>query len=124
MTPQEAAQSCSRVDALLDAEFFKAMSDPTRLKLLSCLAKCARPCSVTELTECCSVDLSVVSRHLGMLEKAGLLTSTKEGRTVFYEVRYRHLSDTFQALARSFEACVPKKKTKKGADHNGTRKAS
>lgn len=111
MTPQDAAKSCSRVDAMLDTEFFKAMSDPTRLKLLSCLAKCARPSSVTELTECCSVDLSVVSRHLGMLEKAGLLTSTKKGRTVFYEVRYRYLSDKFQALANGFEACSRKKKT-------------
>lgn len=110
MTPLEAARACGRVDSLFDAEFFKAMSDATRLRLLSCLTKCRRPCSVTELTECCSVDFSVVSRHLGILERAGLLTSSKEGRTVFYEVRYRHLSDTFQALARSFD--VPERKTK------------
>lgn len=110
MTPLEAARACGRVDSLFDAEFFKAMSDPTRLRLLSCLAKCRRPCSVTELAECCSVDFSVVSRHLGILERAGLLTSSKEGRTVFYDVRYQHLSDTFQALARSFG--VREKKTK------------
>ena len=49
-------------DRALDAELFKALSDPTRLKLLACLAKCSRMCSVTEVAECCSVDFSVVSR--------------------------------------------------------------
>ncbi len=96
---------------MLDAELFKALGEPTRLKLLSCLAKCARPCSVTELTECCAVDFSVVSRHLGVLEKAGVLTATKEGRTVYYAVRYQHLTDAFRSLAKAIEGCRPKRRT-------------
>jgi len=109
MNPQEAAKCCGPMDELLDAELFKALGDPTRLKLLSCLAKCGRPCSVTELTECCSVDLSVVSRHLSALEKAGVLSSTKEGRTVFYTVRYKHLTEAFRSLAKAIEGCRPKR---------------
>lgn len=109
MKPLEALQCCGPIDDLLDAEFFKALGEPTRLKLLSCLAKCGRSCSVTELTECCSVDLSVVSRHLVVLEKAGILTATKEGRTVFYAVRYKHLTDAFRALAEAVEGCRPKR---------------
>jgi ArsR family transcriptional regulator len=109
MNPLDAAKCCGPIDDLLDAELFKALGEPTRLKLLSCLAKCGRPCSVTELTECCAVDLSVVSRHLSVLERAGVLTATKEGRTVFYTVRYKHLTDAFRALARSVEDCRPKR---------------
>ena len=109
MKPQEASQCCGPIDDLLNAELFKALGEPTRLRLLSCLAKCGRPCSVTELTECCAVDFSVVSRHLGMLEKAGVLAATKEGRTVFYEVRYKHLTDAFRALAKAIEGCRPKR---------------
>lgn len=109
MKPQEASQCCGPIDDLLDAELFKALGEPTRLKLLSCLAKCGRACSVTELTECCAVDFSVVSRHLGMLEKAGILTATKQGRTVFYEVRYKHLTEAFRALAKAIEGCRPKR---------------
>jgi ArsR family transcriptional regulator len=109
MKPQVASQCCGPIDDLLDAELFKALGEPTRLKLLSCLAKCGRACSVTELTECCAVDFSVVSRHLGVLEKAGVLTATKQGRTVFYEVRYKHLTDAFRALAKAVEGCRPKR---------------
>ncbi|KLU07551.1 Transcriptional regulator, ArsR family [Rhodopirellula islandica] len=115
MNPQEASQCCGPIDDSLDAELFKALGEPTRLKLLSCLAKCGRPCSVTELAECCVVDLSVVSRHLSALEKAGVLTATKEGRTVFYAVRYKHLTDSFRTLAKAFEGCRPKRNTKKAS---------
>ena len=75
LTPKKAAACCGPIDHLLDAELFKALGDPTRLLLLACLAKCARPCSVTEIAACCSVDLSVVSRHLALLERAAIVTS-------------------------------------------------
>lgn len=110
MKPVDAAKCCAPIDDLLDAELFKALGDPTRLKLLSCLAKCGRPCSVSELTECCSVDFSVVSRHLGLLEKAGILRSAKEGRTVFYSVEYKHVAMAFRALAKAVEDCRPKRR--------------
>jgi ArsR family transcriptional regulator len=109
MRPKEASQCCGPIDDLLDAELFKALGEPTRLKLLSCLAKCGRACSVTELTECCAVDFSVVSRHLGVLEKAGVLTATKQGRTVYYAVRYQHLAEAFRSLAKAVEGCRPKR---------------
>src|SRR6056297_4217104 len=110
MKPQEALQCCGPIDDVLDAELFKALGEPTRLKLLSCLAKCGRPCSVTELAACCAVDFSVVSRHLSVLEKAGVLTATKEGRTVYYAVRYKHLTEAFRSLAKAIEGCRPKRK--------------
>ena len=110
MDPQEATKCCGPMDELLDAGLFKALGDPTRLKLLSCLAKCSRPCSVTELTGCCAVDVSVVSRHLGLLERAGVLSSAKEGRTVFYSVRYKPLTEVFRKLAKAIEASRPKGK--------------
>jgi DNA-binding transcriptional ArsR family regulator len=107
MTPKQAMKCCGPLDELLDPKLFKALCDPTRVKLLACLAKCGRACSVTEVAECCSVDFSVVSRHLTLLEEAGVLDSAKEGRTVFYTVRYTQLADTLQALAEAFRSCCP-----------------
>jgi hypothetical protein len=46
-----------------------------------------------------------------MLEDAGVLASTKEGRTVLYTVRYRQLAETLRALADAIEACCPDGKT-------------
>jgi DNA-binding transcriptional ArsR family regulator len=106
-TPRLAAACCSPVDDLLDPELFKAFSDPTRVLLLACIAKCGRPCSVGEVAECCSVDLSVVSRHLTLLARAGVLESSKQGRTVHYTVRYDHLCRSLRSLADALESCSP-----------------
>lgn len=107
MSPKQAAASCRPVDDLLDPELFKALCDPTRAKLLSCLIKCGRPCSVSEVAECCSVDFSVVSRHLALLDRAGVLASTKNGRTVSYTMQYEELCRTLRKLADAVEDCAP-----------------
>ncbi len=107
ISPKQAAACCGPIDNLLSPELFKAMGDPTRMKLMACLAKCGRTCSVGEIAECCSVDFSVVSRHLAILEKAGILESKKEGRTVYYGVRYQNLATSLRALADAIEECCP-----------------
>src|SRR5262245_20407659 len=106
-SPRQAAACCGPIDQRLNTDLFKALCDPTRAALLACLAKCGRACSVTEVAECCSVDFSVVSRHLQLLERAGILDSTKEGRTVLYAVQYAHLSQSLRSLADAFEQCRP-----------------
>lgn len=104
-TPKAAARVRRDIDRCLDADLFKALSDPTRLSILACLAKCGRPCSVTEMAACCSVDLSVVSRHLLVLARAGALDTRKEGRTVLYSVRHAALAAQLHALGDAIEAC-------------------
>lgn len=118
-TPKQAAACCGPVDKLLDPEFFKAFSDSTRVSLVSCIAKCGRGCSVGEVAECCSVDYSVVSRHLALLARSGVLQARKEGRTVFYRVRYAELCRTLRALADALEGCCPQTGGKDGACCNG-----
>lgn len=107
-TPRQAARCCRPIDDLLDPELFKALSDPTRVKLLGCIAKCGRACTVGEVAECCSVDLSVVSRHLRQLEQAGVLESQKDGRSVSYIVRYAQITRTLRDLASAIEDCRPR----------------
>lgn len=115
MTPKQAAVCCSPVDDLLNPELFKALCDPTRTRLLGCLIKCGRACSVSEVAECCAVDFSVVSRHLQLLERAGVLEASKVGRVVSYIVNYDRLSETFESLAEAIAQCSPASKSgKKG----------
>lgn len=87
----------------MDPELFRALGDPTRAGLLACLAKCARACSVGEVAECCEVDLSVVSRHLSLLARAGVLEPSKQGRTVMYRLRGAELASRLRALASALE---------------------
>ncbi|MEK6704000.1 MAG: metalloregulator ArsR/SmtB family transcription factor [Planctomycetota bacterium] len=107
LTPKQAARRPGKIDQSLDASLFRALSDPTRLVLLACLAKCGRACSVGEVAGCCSVDLSVVSRHLTLMAGAGILEARKEGRTVFYSVRFRELTGMLRALADALDQCCP-----------------
>ncbi|MCG3131652.1 MAG: hypothetical protein FLDDKLPJ_02456 [Phycisphaerae bacterium] len=105
-SPKQAAACRRPIDDLLDPELFKALGDPTRILLLACLAKCGRPGTVSEVAECCAVDLSVVSRHLALLADAGVLHARKEGRTVWYRVRYEEIGQRLRALADAIEACA------------------
>jgi len=106
-SPKQAARVKADIDRRLDPELFKALGDETRLTLLACVAKCGRPCSVTEIAGCCSVDLSVVSRHLAVLARAGILDARKVGRTVLYSVRHAELSGFLRALADAVDQCCP-----------------
>jgi ArsR family transcriptional regulator, arsenate/arsenite/antimonite-responsive transcriptional repressor len=102
-TPKHAAKKRAKIDKLLDPDLFKALADPNRARVLACLIKCARPCSVTEVAACCSVDFSMVARQLSALAKAGLLDANKEGRTMWYTARNTHLATTFHALADAID---------------------
>lgn len=66
----------------LVAERFRVLADPLRLRLLSSLSGGEK--SVAELVEASGASQANVSKHLGVLLRAGLVTRRKEGLYVFY----------------------------------------
>lgn len=64
-------------EAELDA-VFGALADPTRRAILARLAE--GPTTVGDLAMPFTISLPAVSRHLKVLEKAGLLARDREGR--------------------------------------------
>ena len=87
------------LERYLDPAIFKALGDPTRLVLLSRLASASRPQTVTELSSCCGVHLSGVSRHLKMLHDAALIRSERQGREVRYRLDCAALTATLRGMA-------------------------
>ncbi len=65
------------VDGRLDRTF-AALADPTRRRILNRLA--SGEASVTELAEPFEMSLPAISKHLSVLERAGLITREREGR--------------------------------------------
>lgn len=57
---------------------FAALADPTRRAILARLASGA--CSVTELTEPFDMTMPAVSKHLRVLERAGLIARGREAQ--------------------------------------------
>ena len=64
--------------------WFKALADPTRLRILSLTL--SRELNVQELMEVLSMGQSRVSRHLRILTDGGLLTCRRDGLWAFYRV--------------------------------------
>lgn len=62
---------------------------------------------MTDVGSCCSVDLSVVSRHLRTLRDAGVVAAERHGREVHYRVQARELATLLRNLASALEACCP-----------------
>ncbi len=58
---------------------FSALGDPTRRAIVQRLA--SGRATVKELASPFHISLPAISKHLKVLEQAGLLTRTKEGRT-------------------------------------------
>lgn len=58
---------------------FHALADPTRRRILESLGTGER--TVSELAKPLSISLPAVSKHLGVLERAGLLNRRRDGRT-------------------------------------------
>lgn len=57
---------------------FHALADPTRRSILTRLAE--RPARVTDLSGPTGLRLPTVMRHLSVLEEAGLIATSKDGR--------------------------------------------
>ncbi len=104
--PDTIPDTCTdALERYLDPTIFKALGDPTRLALLSRLATASGPQTVTELSSCCGVHLSGVSRHLKMLHDAALIRSERQGREVRYRLNCGALTATLRGMADALEQC-------------------
>ncbi len=68
------------------AQLFKALSDPTRLRIVRLMSVNAVEVCVCELVDSLGEAQYHVSRHLRELREAGLLYTEKEGRWVYYRL--------------------------------------
>ncbi len=67
------------------ADLLLALAEPTRLRILNCLA--AAPLFVSDLQTILGVPQPTVSRHLRVLKEAGLVRDTPIAQFVLYRLR-------------------------------------
>jgi len=75
------------------AESFKALADPTRLRLLALLFTGER--SVGDLADHLAVSQSAVSHQLRILRSLNIVRFRKDGREVYYDLADEHVRDIF-----------------------------
>ena len=66
------------------AEYFGALSDATRLKILSVLA--ASPMCVSDLAELTGLNQTTVSHQLRLLKQLRIVDSRRQGKVIFYSL--------------------------------------
>ena len=68
--------------------FFKALADPTRLRIINLLLR--SPHCVCEIAATLNLPQPLVSRHLAYLRNSGLVEGTRQGFRVNYLINERH----------------------------------
>ncbi|NJN30873.1 MAG: winged helix-turn-helix transcriptional regulator [Synechococcales cyanobacterium RM1_1_8] len=66
------------------ADYFKVLSETTRLKILSCLQ--TGPMNVMELTEATGFSQANLSKHLKIMTQVGILERQPKGVSAYYEI--------------------------------------
>jgi DNA-binding transcriptional ArsR family regulator len=79
---------------------FKALSDPTRRKVLELLRK--QPMTAGELADNFPVSRPTMSAHFAVLREADLIESTKIGTTITYQLKLSVLEDALLGFAGLF----------------------
>jgi DNA-binding transcriptional ArsR family regulator len=80
---RRAAGELERVLTLV-ARYFALLSDPTRLKILHSI--CQSEQSVSAIVAATGISQTSVSRHLGLLHQAGVVSRRREQNLVHYHV--------------------------------------
>lgn len=76
------------------AETFKAVSDPTRVRIISTLSH--HELCVCDIAAVLGMSQSAISHQLRLLRVMGLVRNRKEGRMVYYALDDEHVHQLFQ----------------------------
>ena len=84
------------------ARFYKALSDPFRIKMLYVLRM--RPLTVCELMVAMNATQPTITHHLNILESAGIICKKKEGRWTYCKLKYGKVFDDINSIIEFLSA--------------------
>jgi len=99
------------IEETIDFDFYKALFDPVRSKILVYIASSGRK-SINEIAENFTQDRSVISRHLDLMCRYGIVSKTKINRFVFYEVNSTFILDKFEGTTENLKRLMKKNQSK------------
>lgn len=82
-------------------KFFRALSDPNRLRILKMLQ--TKSLCVCEITNVLNLATSTVSQHLKILKEAGFILEEKDGKWVNYLINPKPTDPRITTLLSSFD---------------------
>lgn len=100
---------------------FRALSDPTRRRVLQLLRK--GPMGAGELSDQFNVSKPTMSAHFAVLREAGLVGSEKNGKTVTYWLNATVLQEALLAFASALDLDIETRGATAPTRRPATRKA-
>jgi len=85
------------------ADVFKALSDPTRLKVISLVATKKDNFYVAEIAEKIGITNSAVSQHLKILKNVNIVKPVREGYKVYYQINTEMLETFIDKIEKLME---------------------
>lgn len=98
------------------SKVFKALSDPTRRRVLQLLRK--RPMTAGELADEFSVSKPTMSAHFAVLKEADLVDTEKSGTTVTYRLKMSVLEDALLDFASTVDLNFKTSAASSGTSHD------
>lgn len=103
MFANDMTESPESADMEVCAAYLKALGDPVRLQVVRALR--AGPLSVSDLALLLDLDIANVSHHLRVLYHAKLVTTTRDGKFIYYTLNGDFLTGRAAKKALDFGCC-------------------
>ena len=84
------------------ANRLKALADPTRLRAINLLMQGER--TVSEIAESLGLRHGTASSHLGVLQRAGIVMSRKDGTRAYYRITNPMVFDLCKVMCQGIRA--------------------
>ncbi|MCA1723457.1 MAG: metalloregulator ArsR/SmtB family transcription factor [Thermomicrobia bacterium] len=81
------------------AEWFKALADPTRIRILNLLARNTEPICVCDIVDHFALGQPTISHHLKILRETCFVHTERRGTFIYYSIN-RNCVNEFPAAAR------------------------
>lgn len=82
------------------AAWFKALADPTRIRILNLLAQSSEPVCVCDITEQFPLGQPTISHHLKVLRDVRFVIAERRGTFMHYQVNQACLAELPEAARR------------------------
>jgi DNA-binding transcriptional ArsR family regulator len=106
MGSERNALACgNHIEDSIDFDFYKALFDPVRSEIIVFLASHGRK-NISEIAEQFTQDRSVISRHLELLNRYGIVSKTKVNRYIFYELNSAFIISKFDETTQNLKRLI------------------
>jgi DNA-binding transcriptional ArsR family regulator len=103
--PNNILKCGQNLEERIDFDFYKALFDPVRSEILKFLAIHGKK-NITEIAINFTQDRSVISRHLELMNRYGILNKEKQNRSTFYEINKELILEKFQVTTNNLKELI------------------